>query len=138
ANQVLLLMAAFILLLLLLFAALIAIIIIQKNKQQAAYLEKQSLLQSLLEERERTMNEISIAVHDNLCQLLSFAQMNINAAIERTHDSGTRVLLDRAITLMTDIGDDMQHVGRTLSSEYIKKRGFLNVLNTDLEYIHSS
>lgn len=135
-NEYLVQVAAVSTLMLLLFAvAVVGYVYVQKRKQNAFYAEKQTLLQLRLEERDRTMDQISRVIHDHICQLLSFAQMNINAAIELKPAEDCRNFLGDANGILTGIGDDLQNVGRLLSSDYLEKRGMFNVLETELEYI---
>ena len=118
--------------------ALFAYLWVHKRKQNIYHSEKQNLLHSLLDERERTMNEISLEIHDNLAQLLSFAQMNLNAASEVIREPEGLQLIGNADKLLTEISDDLQNIGHSLSSEYIKKHGIIDVLTKEVDYISTA
>jgi len=123
--------------------ALFAFLLVQKRKQNIYHSERQILLNSqnyllrtVLEEREKTMNDISYEIHEDVSQLLSLAQNQIKTVLlECVNDSRHQNLLRKADSVLTGIGEQLHHMSHSLNSDYVKKRGLINVLTEELEYI---
>jgi len=117
--------------------ALISFILAQKRKQNAHYAERERLQRALIEERERTMNEIASEIHDHISQIVSFAQMNLKVALDTENKSEVEALIHRVNKMLAEIGDDLQNMGHSLSSDYIMKHGLFKVLDHELDYLNS-
>lgn len=125
--------------LLFLFAVtLILVILTQKRKQNKHHLEKEQWQKKLIEERERTMNEISSGIHNHVLQIVSFSQMLLKTAVEEKKRERMVLHIDKAVDLLSDISDTLQVMGKTLSCEYIYKYGLTEVLELELEYINAT
>jgi signal transduction histidine kinase len=127
---------------------LIAYLIIQKNKQNDYQVEKNkmmhdhemNILNTRIEEQERTMNHLSKEIHDNIMQVLSFAKLNLNVLenideIKTAHENITLVkkIESQIVIAMTDL----RNLSHSLNSEYIGVRGLADVLERTLEYVKS-
>jgi signal transduction histidine kinase len=122
--------------LLIVFAFTISIyLLVTKRKQNQYYLEKQQLQKALLAESQRTMNEIAEEIHDHLAQILSMAQMTLKAACDVPGAESCIPYMQKADSLLSEIGDRLQVINKSLHSEYIKQRGVLGVLHAELEYL---
>lgn len=118
--------------------AVLSYLVVQGRKEEEHRLEKERLQQAVLLERESTMNEISREIHDHVSQVLRFAQMNLKEATERESFDEAMEFAKRANDLLFGVADDLENIGKFLSSNYIKKKGLLTVLEKEVEYINLS
>ena len=125
---------------------IVAYLLVQKQKQNAYHIEKNKmifdhqnkLLNARFEEQERTMNQMSREIHDNIGQLLSFTTMNMNAITKYASDRRQVVLIDKAKSLLDQITQDVRNISHSLNSDFIKVRGLVPVLEDELESIKFS
>ncbi len=122
---------------------IVAYLLVQKQKQNAYHIEKNKmifdhqnkLMSARFDEQERTMNQMSREIHDNIGQLLTFTTMNMNAITKYATDSRQTVLIEKAKTLLDQITHDVRNISHSLSSDFIKVRGLIPVLEDELESI---
>ena len=102
------------------------------------YLEKERLLSDKLEEGERMMNQIAKEVHDNIGQLSNFLGMTLKRLQKYCNDDNARQLLTSANSLTDLIISHSNNISHSLNSNFIKERGFTNVLQDDIEHLRNS
>ena len=133
--------------LLVLFAFFITFyLIIHKRKQNAYHLERNKmifdhqnkLLTARIEEQERTMDQMSKEIHDNIGQLLNFTKMTMFAIAKYTTDNRQTALVDKAKGLLDQIIKDTQNLSHSLNSDYIKTHGLITVLQEEIDSINFS
>jgi two-component system NarL family sensor kinase len=122
---------------------LVAFLLIHRNKQNAYLIEKEkmifdhenSLLQTRIEEQERTMTQVSKSVHDDLRQGLNFLQMNIKFLTRYIHEPEANTVINTINNVVSELMNNAHNISHFLSSDYIKGRGLLDVLQDELKYI---
>jgi hypothetical protein len=122
---------------------LIAYLIVQKNKQNAYHLEKQRLifdyqneiLRTKLEAQERTMNEISKDLHDNVGQLLSLVQMNMYLIAENAPNEKQKQIVERTNGLVEQAVTDLRNISHSMNNNFIERLGLVDVMKKELENI---
>lgn len=126
-------------LLMLLFVTLQVIsLVFYRRRFNRHHFEKQHLLAANLEEGERTMGQIAKEIHDNIGQIAHFLRMTLRR-IAKTSDENEKSRLTINANNLTDlIVRQTRHIGNSLNSDFIKRRGFLNVLQDDLEFIRTT
>lgn len=125
---------------------LIAYLIVQKNKQNAYHLEKQRLifdyqneiLRTKLEEQERTMNQISKDIHDNVGQLLSLVQMNMYLIAENTVTDKQKQVVEKTNGLVERAITDLRNISHSMNNNFVERLGLVDVIRKELEYIRLS
>lgn len=125
---------------------IIAYLLVQKQKQNRYHIEKNKmifdhqnkLLTTRFEEQERTMNQMSREIHDNIGQLLTFTKMNMNAISKLAIDNRQIALIDSAKGLLDQITHDVRNISHSLNSDFIKVRGLVPMLQDELETIKIS
>jgi len=131
-------------LLLALFALfIITYLLVQKQKQNAYQLEKSSMiynhqnkiLLTRVEEQEKTMDQISKEIHDNVGQLLNFMKMNIYAIEHLSTSENQLKIIDKTKQLLDHVIRDVHSISHSLNSEFIKSKGLFTALEEELEYI---
>lgn len=121
---------------------LIAYLIVQKNKQNAYHLEKQrmifdyqnEILRTKLEEQERTMNQISKDIHDNVGQLLSLVQMNMYMIAENAAGKHKQIA-ERTNGLVEQAITDLRNISHSMNNNFVERLGLVDVMKKELEYI---
>jgi len=130
--------------LLVLFVFFIVVyLLVQKQKQNAYHIEKNrmifdhqnKLLTTRFEEQERTMNQMSREIHDNIGQLLSFTNMNMNAIAKYAQDPKQAALIEKAKSLLEEITHDVRNISHSLNSDLIKSKGLVPLLEEELESV---
>ncbi len=87
-----------------------------------------------LEIQEQTFQEIAREIHDNVGQLLSLARLGVNAldfenAPEaKTSAAGIADMIGKAL-------EDLRHMSRSLNADFIKKRGLVKSIETQVEFL---
>ncbi|MFB9840899.1 sensor histidine kinase [Mucilaginibacter ginsenosidivorans] len=100
--------------------------------------ERERLLIDKLEEGERMMNQIAKDVHDNIGQLSNFLKMTVRQLVKYTHGEESRQYLEDVKNITDQIIIHSNNISHSLNSDFIKKRGFANVLQDDIEYLKRS
>ena len=126
-------------LLLIVFAiSLIAYLIIQKRKQNHYHNLFASHQKSLIDEQERTMNEIAADLHDNTAQMLSMAQRMLGDTTETITDTHIAGVMSKINGLLADIADEINYLGHSLNNVYLKNLGLEGVIGRELDYLSTS
>ncbi len=107
------------------------------EKEKMRYDHSMGLMTARLEEQERSMNQISREIHDNVSQKMDFLQMNIKALKENTAIHMDSKVLQTSITLAEQIGNDLRNISYSLNGDYVTTHGLSAVLRKELEYIDS-
>lgn len=116
------------------FLFLILTVFFLKAKQNKKNKEH---LQGLIEEKERTMYMISLEVHDNLCQMLLIARMNMHL-IEDASSSAILPAIKEVSSILDLLIVDTQNISHTLNSSYLKKNGLIRSLQKEVDWINAS
>lgn len=103
----------------------------EKEKMKQDY--EQALLQTQLEVQEQTMRQISQEIHDNVGQVLSLVNLNLNtmSTYEADKISNTAELVNKAIT-------DLRNLSRSLNPENIARQGIIQVLRNELKQLEAT
>lgn len=101
----------------------------EKMKQD----HEQALLQTQLEVHEQTMRQISQEIHDNVGQVLSLVNLNLQTMSSYEADKiiNTSNLVNNAIT-------DLRNLSRSLNPENIAKQGIIRVLQNELNQLEAT
>lgn len=117
---------------------LVFFVVYYRRKLNQHQLERERLLSDKLEEGERMMNQIAKEVHDNIGQLANFLKMtlrqlekNSSAEDNERYFSDVKYLTDQIIL-------HSNNISHSLNSDFIKSRGFANVLQDDIEHLRNS
>jgi len=126
-------------LLLALFVSLLILLVVHlRRKKNGYFVERRRLFIANLDEGERMMKQIGKEVHDNIGQLSHLLYMTLDK-IEKTSKREDQVeLIGQARKLTDTIIFNADNVSNSLNSDYIKKRGFSNVIQEDLELIRAT
>ena len=134
-------------LLLALFAFfLVAYLIVQKRKQNTYQLEKQqmifdhenNLLQTKLQEKENTMDQISMELHDNIKGNLGNAHSSIYRIAALATNNEQAVLIDETEKILGQVIADVHNISHSLNSNFIKNIGLVDTITKDLAHIKMS
>lgn len=106
----------------------------QKNE---FYLEKQRLKDAIIQEGERMLQQVSKEIHDNFGQELSLVVMSLHMIERLAADTEQLQLIQNTCRRTKQIVDDVQHVGHSLNSDFIKSQDLVSMLERDLEYIQA-
>ena len=103
----------------------------EREKMKQDY--EQALLQAQLEVHEQTMRQISQEIHDNVGQVLSLVNLNLQtmSSCEAEKVSNTSKLVNSAIT-------DLRNLSRSLNPENIARQGIIQVLQNELNQLEST
>lgn len=97
----------------------------------------QEILQTQLEIKEQTLQNISQEIHDNIGQVLSLAKLNLSTlpAIEEpsvaTKLTNTKELVSKAI-------QDLRNLSKTLDSDRVSEAGLYQALRFEMEQIEKT
>ena len=97
----------------------------------------QSLLVTRLEEQERVMAQISREIHDNVSQKIDFIQMNVKAMAEPVPGMDVSKFIDNCQSLLAQVANELRNLSYSLSSDYIKSVGLVEVLSREVSFIES-
>lgn len=125
---------------------LIAYLLVQKRKQNKYQLEKQqmifdhenNILRSKIEEHEKTMNQISEELHDNIKSVLGFAQMNMYQIESLSSNEQQASLINTTNGVIGHAIDALHNISHALNSNFVKHFGLIDTITKDLDHIHSS
>lgn len=135
-----------VLLFLVVASLIVYLFVIQRMKINRQYLERQQLLLQVenkelavcFEERELTMTQVSKEVHDHIGQLSHLSRMHLHEIEAHATDPYQLQLIKYVSGLLDQIISNTNHIGHSLNSDFIKKRGLARVLEDDLEQIKAS
>lgn len=135
SNNVLTVIVAVVIVLVLLAVFLLAILIYFHNRKLRSMREQddmkkqfqQVLTRTQLEVQEQTMRQISQEIHDNVGQVLSLVNLNLQTmnSFDQEKISHTSQLVNKAI-------GDLRVLSRNLNPEYVARQGLLDVLKQEL------
>jgi len=124
---------------------LVMFLIVQKNKQNKHAIEKNKmiydhenkLLRTRTEEQERTMNAISMEIHDNVNQILNFARMNLHVINRYASMPEQKELIQQTGNMLEGLIKDVHNISHSLNSEYVKGRGLIDTLQQEAERMNN-
>lgn len=95
---------------------------------------EQTLLQTRLEIQEQTFTSISREMHDNICQMLSLAKLNLNT-LNLAQTSGTQEKVEESTSLITQSLQSLRDLAKSLQGSTIQQIGLLPSLQKEIERI---
>ncbi len=107
-----------------------------KQKIMHEEFEKQ-LLQTQLEIQEQTFQNISLEIHDNIGQALSFIKLNINT-IDIDERDAAKEKLTESKTLLTKVIQDLRDLSKTLNTDFINEIGLANAIEQQLNILQKT
>jgi len=124
---------------------LVMFLIVQKNKQNKHAIEKNKmiydhenkLLRTRTEEQERTMNAISMEIHDNVNQILNFARMNLHVIKRYASVTEQKELIQQTGDMLEGLIKDVHNISHSLNSEYVKGRGLIDTLQQEADRMNN-
>jgi signal transduction histidine kinase len=124
---------------------LIVLLITQRSKQHKFALEKAKLktetenkvLSAKIEAQERTMNGLSIELHDNVSQLLYLMQTNIKVMTRENPQLGQDKLMAATTGILNTIIKDIQNLSRSLNGDLLKGVGLIQSLQDEIEQLNN-
>jgi signal transduction histidine kinase len=126
------------------FIILVSIIIITAilyyNRKKAHQLEvtnfQNTLLQSQIEIQERTLQNISQEIHDNIGQTLSLVKLNLNTLDANRPNWTQKVAMSKE--LVSKVIQDLRCLSKTLHSDSILSAGLIKAIEYELSIIQVS
>ena len=106
----------------------------EKNKLKVGFQEE--LLKAQLEMQEKTLQNISLEIHDNLGQVLTLAKLNLSTTT--ASDPATFEKIQNALALIAKAIKDLRGLSRTLNTDYIEEMGFKQSVEYELEMLRKS
>lgn len=116
------------------FGFVMSLMFVQKNKQNNF---KRKMLEARVEEQEKTVDEISRNLHDDVAQLLSTIQMKLSQ-LDRLAIPQTEQLINEASESLREAMMDVRHMSHTLSSDWLRNRGLVGAIQEDLDHINAT
>ncbi|RQO29647.1 hypothetical protein DBR32_15425 [Taibaiella sp. KBW10] len=113
---------------------MVVFLITFKNRQNR---KSKEALRAIINERERTMQLISIELYDNISNLLHLARININT-MEDEDEAVDMKMLGKIGDIIDTVIMDTHHLGHGLNSKYIGKNGLVNALKEEIEWVNNS
>ncbi len=129
--------ASTLILILLLSVVIFCMLLFRKNKN-LYYIEKQLMMQTIIEEGERMSNQIGKEVHDNIGQLSNLLRKILYSLESLLTTNEQRELSEKIAELAEMIIKNADHIGHSLNSDFIKVKGFSNVIQGDIERIKAT
>jgi two-component system NarL family sensor kinase len=116
------------------------IFLYQRQRQQFDWERQQfqqALVQTQMEIREQTLNQMAQELHDNLGQIASLTKMKLGLVSAQVADSD-RLLVDDSKDLLKRLITDIKSMSTTLNSERLQTLGLVNAIRKDFEMISRS
>lgn len=107
-------------------------ILMDKLKQQQAFDEEISRAQT--EIQEQTLKQVGWELHDNVGQLLAFANMQMNMLLAKT-DDGMKESVQGAADVIKESLNEVRALSRTLNSDVISNMGLEASITNELNRI---
>ena len=124
----------------LLVGFLILFILLYKRSQLKFELERQAFKQEQLETqieiREQTLNDVSRDLHDNLGQLASLVKINLS--MMSPEDAATKERISETKELLQQLIDDLRSLSVSLNGENLSKLGLVGMIRRDIARIQHS
>lgn len=119
----------------LLISFIIIVIILYRRSQLKFQIEKQALQQALLqtevEIREQTLQNISRDLHDNFGQIASLIKINLNLLSKDLNPADTNHIQESKDLLKKLIGD-IRSLSSALATDNLKNQGLVKMIESDL------
>ncbi len=106
--------------------------LIQKFKAEQAF--EKELASTKIEIQEQTLKNISWELHDNIGQLLSVVNMQLNMMKTQASDD-FKSSIDETKEVVNTTVEEVRTLSKTLNSEVIQKNGLLRTVEIELERI---
>lgn len=129
-----LLVAIGIIILILIYQKKQILYIYEKKELQNQY--KAEILRSQIEAQEKTLNNLSKEIHDNIGQLLNSAKMLINVAMRKMPDVGDT--LRQSEQSLSKAIADLRALSKSLNKEWLEQFGLFENLESEARRINSS
>lgn len=117
---------------------IIYFILLYRKSQTKLYYErerrKRELLQAEVEIKEQTLVNVSREIHDNLGQAAALVKINLNLVSDQLSEAD-QAKLDESKELMKKLIGDMRSLSQSLNGDNIRRKGFIAMLQTDVERI---
>jgi len=97
--------------------------------------KQRQMFKALIEERERTMYTISTEIHDNVNQELNLVRMTLRVVERQATGNQANHLKEMGI-MLDNVIEELRNIGHTLNSDYVKKKGIYDFLETELNRIN--
>src|SRR5690606_20410460 len=126
--------------------ALIIFLIHHKRKQQLHITEKMNLenqyhsqlLQSRLEVQEQAFKYLSEEIHDNVGQALSMVKLQLYTLSQMAEEQQQTTLIDTTSEVLSKAINDLRNISHNLHGGYVSKKGLLEAVEKELNYIRSA
>ena len=93
---------------------------------------ERELVDSQLEIQNQTLKNVGWELHDNVGQLLSVANMQLNVLLAST-EGEARDQIDDTKEVVTAVVEEVRSLSKTLNSDIIRNNGLVPSIQTDLE-----
>lgn len=110
------------------------ILFVQKNKQNNF---KNRMLEARINEQEKTLNEFSQNLHDDVAQLLGNIQMNLSY-MGHLDIAEVNPYVQSASEKLQEAMMDVRHMSHSLSSVFLKSKGLVGALTEEIEHIRAT
>jgi signal transduction histidine kinase len=125
----------------LLIAFIILVVVLYRRSQLKFEMEKQALHQALLqtevEIREQTLQNISRDLHDNFGQIASLIKINLNLLSDQLSDKDQKHIAESKEHLKRLIGD-IRSLSSALAHDTLAKQGLAKMIEADLQRVSRS
>lgn len=99
--------------------------------------KEEEYLKTLMEDRERTYQQLSVELHDNVTNMMTLARIYINDLEDNPTQKDIKII-NKVGNILDGLIKDTHHFSRGLNSEYITKYGIITVVTEELEWIENS
>ncbi len=106
----------------------------RRDHELAVQQFEQTLLQTRVEIQEQTFTAISREMHDNICQMLSLAKLNINT-VQLHNEVQTQTKLEESTSLITQSLQSLRDLAKSLQGGSIQQLGLLSSLELEMRRI---
>jgi signal transduction histidine kinase len=107
----------------------------EKEQLQARY--SQEMLRAQIEMQEQTLANISRELHDNISQVLSFVKLDL-ALTDGMAEPDKQQKVNNSRELLSQTINDLRHLSKSLSFEYIAIHGLVKAIETEVERVNTS
>lgn len=110
------------------------------NKQDQENLKftfHQELMQAQLEIQEQTLNNVSLEIHDNIGQILSFVKLSMGT-IKALSNEEKDERINENRELIAQAINDLRDLSKSLSKDNIATKGFIPTIETEVNRISKS
>lgn len=102
------------------------------EKQKIVYQFNEQLLRAQLEIQEQTFKQIAQELHDNVGQMLTLVNLNLNTLLLSDPENEK---LENTKSFVTKVIQDLRNLSRSLNSDTICKTGIKKAVETELQVI---